>query len=136
MSSKKLLQQTIGLTLVVLLLVGCGGAPALPTPGKWTASAEFGNFMFIVNPKSTGITKITYSFSNWKCGPTKMSGSIGIEKGWPITGAKFTIENTLDPGGNQTMTISGTFDETGMHASGTWKAVSHGVTCSGTWESQ
>ncbi len=30
MSSKKLLQQTFGLTLVVLLLVGCGGAPAEP----------------------------------------------------------------------------------------------------------
>ena len=31
MTSRKLLQQTLGLTLVVLLLTGCGGAPAEPT---------------------------------------------------------------------------------------------------------
>lgn len=31
MTSKKLLQQTVGLTLVVLFLVGCGGAQAEPT---------------------------------------------------------------------------------------------------------
>ena len=31
MTSRKLLQQTFGLTLVVLLLTGCGGAPAEPT---------------------------------------------------------------------------------------------------------
>jgi len=31
MSSKKLLQQTFGLTLLVLLLVGCGGAQTKPT---------------------------------------------------------------------------------------------------------
>jgi hypothetical protein len=31
MSSRRLLQQTFGLTLVVLLLAGCGGAPAEPT---------------------------------------------------------------------------------------------------------
>lgn len=31
MNSRRLLQQTIGLTLVALLLVGCGGTPAEPT---------------------------------------------------------------------------------------------------------
>jgi hypothetical protein len=31
MTNRKLLQQTFGLTLVVLLLTGCGGAPAEPT---------------------------------------------------------------------------------------------------------
>jgi len=34
MTSKKLLQQTFGLTLVVLLLVGCGGPPT-PKAGHW-----------------------------------------------------------------------------------------------------
>jgi hypothetical protein len=31
MTSRKLLQQTFGLTLIVLLLAGCGGAPTKPT---------------------------------------------------------------------------------------------------------
>jgi len=42
MSSRKVLQQTFGLMLVVLLLAGCGGAPAgpatTPTPGPPTAT--------------------------------------------------------------------------------------------------
>jgi len=105
---------------------------ALPMPGKWRGSAEFGEFVFIVN-NSTGISKISYNFSNWTCGPTTRSGGVSISHThWPITSGQFTIETDL--GGTLPMTIRGKFDETCTHASGNWEAVSSGVTCSGAWD--
>ncbi len=106
---------------------------ALPMPGKWRGSAEFGEFVFIVNNNSTGISKISYNFSNWTCGPTTRSGGVSISHThWPITSGQFTIETDL--GGTLPMTIRGKFDENGTHASGNWEAVSSGVTCSGAWD--
>lgn len=120
MSYQKLLQRMIGVTLVMLLLVGCGAptattvseAPAAtstpvpsaatpipPTPGDWmTASAEF-EMAFTVNPASTGITTIAYeSSSDWKCG--SVPAYIGVrfyagieEESWPISDNEFTITN-------------------------------------------
>ena len=107
---------------------------ALPMPGEWRGSAEFGEFVFIVNNNSTGISKISYNFSNWTCGPTTRSGGVSISytPHWPITSGQFTIETDL--GGILPMTIRGKFDETGTHASGNWEAVSSGVTCSSAWD--
>lgn len=152
MNSRKVLQKTIGLALVILLLAGCStSTPVPPTPGNWTASAEF-EMAFTVNPTSTGITKITYdsTSSDWKCG--SVSVYIGItfyagtfesgkltDESWPISDNKFTITREFPIGPTRhplkTITIRGKFDETGTHASGTWEAVSSlGETCSGTWE--
>jgi parallel beta-helix repeat protein len=107
---------------------------ALPMPGEWRGSAEFGEFVFIVNNSSTGISNISYNFSNWTCGPITRSGGVSISHTphWPITSGQFTIET--DFGGTLPMTIHGKFDETGTHASGTWEAVSSRVTCSGAWD--
>jgi parallel beta-helix repeat protein len=107
---------------------------ALPMPGEWRGSAEFGEFVFTVNNNSTGISKISYHFSNWTCGPITRSGGVSFSHTphWPITSGQFTIETDL--GGTLPMTIRGKFDETGTHASGTWEAVSSEVTCSGAWD--
>lgn len=107
-----------------------------PQSGDWTATTGFGSLDFQVNQESTAITSIKYNFSSWTCGIVTLSGSVGISSpsGWAISDRQFTIKNTLDMVGNQTMTISGSFGDSGDQASGTWKAVMYGSTCSGTWE--
>ena len=113
--------------------------PSLPS--EWNASTDFGELKFTVNSDGTGVIKITYIFSSYTCGSATMSGTMKFSKssGWPITDRQFTIKNTLDPpppigSGSQMMTITGTFDETGAHASGTWEADWYGSICSGNWQ--
>lgn len=127
--------------------------PVPPTPGDWTASAEFGTIAFTVNITSTGITEITYEFSDWKCGSKPLHGAFTVfpagvdlssksnramQEGWSIGGNEFTIthDKSLPPRFPlEEIIIHGTFDQTGTHASGTWEAVSSsGETCSSTWE--
>jgi hypothetical protein len=131
-------------------------APMPPKPGSWIALTEFGMW-FTVDPTGTGITRIDYEFPDWKCGSTPVyiedftffgelyeSGKL-VEGSWPISdNNEFTITNEFPIGPTilplKTITIHGTFDETGMHAFGTWEAISRlgvnslGETCSGTWE--
>ena len=127
------------LTLLFLAAITSFGISIGPvfaaTPGTWNASAEFGSFELVVNASGTGIERINYSFSNWTCGPVRISGGIGITPGtpWPITGDEFSITNYLDPGRNQEMTISGSF-KSATEASGTWQAVIHGTNCEGVWQ--
>jgi len=104
------------------------------TAGGWTGSAGFGELSFIVNSTSTGITEISYAFSDFLCGIATYNGTITVKTTtpWSITDSQFTIERTFSP--DFEMTLIGTFDETGMNASGTWEAVSDGTTCSGTWD--
>ena len=106
--------------------------PTLPMPGKWAASAEFGEFEFVVNKTGTGISSITYHFSNWRCGGVTQSGSVDIRRVLaPITNDQFTIVANI--GGTMTMTIQGKFDEPGMRASGTWEAIVGATRCVGAW---
>jgi hypothetical protein len=104
-------------------------------PGTWAAPTDFGTMEFIVNDSSTGITKVTYHFSDFSCGETPFSGTLGVSTptSWPITERQFTMETFLTPGVSQ-MTISGTFDGTGKKASGTWEVSVPETTCAGTWE--
>ena len=107
---------------------------SVPLFGKWTASTDFGILEFTVNTTGTGITKITYGFSNFSCGGIPISGIISNEQTppWPIDNRQFTIESTLDPGVSE-ITIRGTFDTGGKHASGEWEVVVPGKNCAGTW---
>ena len=104
--------------------------PTLPKSGEWTASTEFGELKFTVNPDSTGIAKVSFNFTEFKCGGAQASGGVSVEKPtlWSITGGQFTIDTSLSLG---KVVIKGKFDETGTHASGTWEI----NICSGTWES-
>ena len=110
---------------------------ALPMPGKWVASAEFGGFEFVVNSTSTGISGVTYHFSNFECGGLTRSGSVGVQREGglaPITNGQFTIVTETGTGYiRESMTIPGVFDEAGMRASGTWEAVVGATCCSGVW---
>jgi hypothetical protein len=106
----------------------------LPQPGVWTAKADFGTFDLTVSEDSTAITKIAYTFQNWRCGSVTHSGGVTItpSPGWSITNRQFSIQNTISSGFS--MSIQGTFSSS-TSASGSWNANSGGTTCSGTWTS-
>lgn len=108
---------------------------APPKSGEWSASTEFGELMFTVNPGGTGITKISFHFSEFKCGPVTLSGAVSVENPslWAITDGQFTAKVDLMP---PEIIIRGEFNETGRHASGTWEVHSAGTICSGTWEAR
>jgi hypothetical protein len=100
------------------VLPTAASASVSPTHGRWSGRAEFGTFVFTVNPQGTGVTYIKYTFSNYNCGGAIQSGSVGNgeETGWdgvPISNGQFTFKGA-------TMTIQGTFDSSGKSASGTW----------------
>ena len=104
-------------------------------PGSWKAATGFGGFAFTVNTDATGISMITFNFSDYRCGPSKLSGKISVQKEmlWPIAKRAFVIETNLKL---YRIIIKGNFDETGRHAQGTWQIITFGKTCSGTWESK
>ena len=115
---------------------------APPTNGEWialTGCSEF-TFTFTVSPDSTGIPEYSMDFTEFKCGGVQISGGwdATVEPMLSITGGQFTIEtveyNKYGP--DWDIVIQGSFDETGTHASGTWKISAEGTTCqTGTWES-
>ena len=110
-------------------------APTLAKSGEWTASTEFGEFVFTVESGGKYLTKILFRFSEYKCGGVTSSGTVSVEKivsGWPISSSRVTVDTYVRP---WDIAIQGKFDETGTHASGTWEISSAGTICSGTWES-
>jgi hypothetical protein len=134
MYTPKVLQRAFALTLIALFLSGYSRVHAQPRSGDWKVSTGFGEMVFTVDSAGTRINKITFTFSNWKCGSvTHVGGSITIIKGGgvPISNRQFTLQASLSS--NEQMTINGTFNETGDQASGTWSAVIYGTTCSGNW---
>ena len=152
MNSKKRLQWIIILIVTLLLLAGCGGqAPvqpketATPVPptatdinppaaGDWIATTGFGKVVFTVDKSGKKITKVSYQLSNWTCGPTTQSGTIGVGPAeWPITGGKFLVTTSFDPDNKQTMKFGGTYDAGSQTFSGTWDGASYGTDCPGTW---
>ncbi|MBA7650881.1 hypothetical protein ES703_58695 [subsurface metagenome] len=118
-------------------------APALPKPGEWnaaTGATEFEFTSFTVSPDSTGIPEMSYSFREFKCGPTTVTApgaTIKRSPPWPITGGQFTIDwvERMEYGPDWDIVIQGKFDETGTQASGTWEISAEGTICQeGTWE--
>ena len=139
------LVSVLGIALIVLLTLVFPTSHAIPLSvqptstsappesGEWSASAEFGEFKFTVNPEATGISKILFNFSRFECGAVRISsGQVSVESLWPITGDQFTVNVNL---GSYEIVIGGRFDETGRCATGTWEIDSIGAICSGTWES-
>jgi hypothetical protein len=139
MNNNKLCQWIFVFILAALLLAGCGVAtpntPAVAKPiaaGDWIATTDFGKLVFTVDTTGSKITKMSYQFSNWTCGPTTVSGTIEASAEWPITDGKFSIDGSLDS--EQTMNFGGTYSAADQKFSGTWSEISHGSTCSGIWE--
>ena len=96
-------------------------------PGVWhgTTGAGF-TFDFTIAAGADQITQIQYFWSGLSCeGVTLVSGSTTVSRtpGWSISGRQFTVDPDDEP------TITGTFDDTGTAASGSWQWLS----CSGTW---
>jgi hypothetical protein len=125
------------LFIMMSLIFSCSKDKS-PTDGNWIATTGFGKLVFTVTSSGTKISKMSYQFSNWTCGPATLSGTIEITSSpeWKITDGSFSITNSLDPDGNRTMTFSGTYDSDNDKFSGTWTAVSYGTNCSGTWEAK
>jgi len=107
-------------------------------PGKWSATAFFGEFDFWVNTESTHITRIFIIFFNFQCGEFKSSGSFSAQNdpGWPITDGHFEIGLDLnpDPSFVRPLTILGTFKVDSIEANGKWDLITDIGTCSGVWE--
>lgn len=121
-----------GLFLIMLLISGCTKDRS-PRDGNWVANASFGKCVFTVTASGTKISKLSYQFSNFKCGPASVSGTVEISSSpeWEITDGSFSITSNF--GIDQKMTFSGTYDADNQKFSGTWSAVYYGTNCSGTW---
>lgn len=109
-----------------------------PLSGDWIGSAGFGDLSFTVDSASTGITEITWYWTDFICDGIKLNGSRTrtYMPPKPIINGQFpTVE--LDPfislDDSSKFSMTGTFDATGTNASGTYEAVIFGTTCPGTW---
>jgi hypothetical protein len=134
MNIRKLLKWTFSVTLIAILLSGYSRIDAQPQSGDWTVQTDFGEFVFTVNPDGTLITKLIITFSSFTCGSVTQSGTMifSTSPGWPISNNQFTIDIWINfP--NISMTITGTFIETGYQASGTWSVNVSGTICAGDW---
>ena len=114
MTSRELMQQIFGLTLIVLLLTGCGGAAVSPQPGATfsglmevgtsgmgsNVTADGGEIEFTVSEDGTAIASTTYMLNNAAC--TNDQNNPRVEGAWassvtsfpppPIENGKFEIE--------------------------------------------
>jgi len=111
---------------------------ANPVSGDWTGSAGFGDLSFTVDSTGTGITEITWDWIDFTCDGVTKNGSITWTPGTPepIINGQFTVEypGTFVSGDPYSeFSMSGTFDASGTHASGTYEAVVFGTSCPGTW---
>ncbi|MCX5992122.1 MAG: fibronectin type III domain-containing protein [Chloroflexi bacterium] len=116
---------------------------ATPTPGKWTALAEFGKIEFNVNEDGTGITSVRLEpFDSFSCEGKHLiwvSYEMTLVTPWPIDSGHFMLEVT--PTAERysteswTFIIEGEFDGSGKHASGTLESRIGAAVCSGNWES-
>jgi hypothetical protein len=152
----KSLSLFVALVFGVVLSAACGSPGTnSPTPGEWKATAEFGNFVFVVNPDGASISKVTYDFKGFKCGPVSRSGAVSVtfQDGKKIDKGALALE--LDMGGGapapmppnpmapsiptkpvkQTLKITGKFSSDGKSASGDWTGTNGDSVCSsGKWE--
>lgn len=120
--------------LIILQLYGFEKNIAQPRTGDWTVPTGFGQFVITVACGGMCISDIIYTWSNFHCdGVTYVSGSIHSMRtgGWAITDRIFSIVTSL--GTSQTMTIIGTFNQSGNEVSGTYSANMYGTICSGVW---
>jgi hypothetical protein len=138
------------LTLTLLALpAGCGGdddgdgtgpeAPQAIQSGTWSATAEFGTFTFTVASGGAAIEELSFTFASWKCGSASAmtSGTVTQSRspGWSIGNRAVSISVDFDPFGNsQTINLTGTFQDNGTSASGSWSAAWNGGNCSGSWQ--
>ena len=149
MITNRSLWWTLLVIVTLSLLAGCGGnapvvvaatatqPPVLAGPvasGEWIATTDFGKLVFTVDATGTKITKMSYQFSAWTCGPTTNSGTIEIGSEWPITDGKFAVRTTFDPDGKQVMNFGGTYDVSNQKFVGAFDEDSYGTKCSGKWE--
>jgi len=108
------------------------GSTGLPASGRWQANGgESGPFEFTVSSDSTAITEIHYHINNFTCASVNTSVNADMFGSWPISNGQFTLDTV--PNHLLDITVAGTFDGTGRHATGTWKTVVFGQACPDTW---
>ena len=114
---------------ISLLLLSESGKPVLI---KWIGPAGFGTFEFITGNDLTEIKQLKFIFSNFSCGGVTKNGTLTSSLSIPISNKLFSHTVTFSP--DFKMTIAGEFNVSGDFASGTWEALSYGMTCRGIWE--
>ncbi len=134
------MKKTIFFAVFILsqLCITANAEAQQPRSGKWRAPTDFGTLEFTVDSTSTKIKEIIFRFSNWTCyNVTWTGGSVSVTwlpgYGVAITNRQFMYETYIGVGRNQTMQVTGTFNQTGDNASGTWSSLTYGITCSGNW---
>ena len=126
-------------TLYTLSLSSSANGASLPASGEWEGSAGFGKIEFSVTSGGTGISEIALIWSNFSCGVvTYTSGSqkISFITPMPISNYQASIYIDLTPPfstESRSITIDGSFDNTGSSASGTYEADIEGTICAGAW---
>jgi hypothetical protein len=105
-----------------------------PMSGDWTASTDFGQLAFTVDPDGGNVTTAVIVVTHWTCGGTTLTTQLQSLSQWPISDGQFGGNVNLN-GNFHTMTIIGAYDETNDQFIGTWEEDAHGTTCSGEWES-
>ena len=135
MNIRKVLQWTFSVALIAILLSGNSRIDAQPQSGDWTVQTDFGEFVFTVIPAGTHISQFILTFSSYSCiAGITVSGTLifSTPTGWPISNNQFNTELWIDYP-NESMTITGTFSQTGDEASGTWSYYITGTICSSSW---
>jgi len=135
MKIRKSFEAILLLAALFILLFGVKNFNAQPRVGDWSCPTEFGQFMITVSCQGDCITDIIYTFDGFSCGGVTISGSIHSSStpSWQIIDNHFSIQNNLDPWGNQKITVEGTFNQAGNEVSGEWVIDISGSICSGEW---
>ena len=114
---------------ISLLLLSESEKPVLI---KWIGPAGFGTFELITGKDLTEIKQLKFIFSKFSCGGVTKNGTLALSLSVPISNKLFSHTVTFSP--DFKMTITGAFNVSGDFASGTWEALSYGMTCRGIWE--
>lgn len=136
----KILKFVHQVVLVLFLIIFIGNfnkSFTQPIVGDWTIPTDFGEFIITVTCNGDCIKKIVFKYSNFSCGAVTRNGTVTLTRsqgGWEIINDQFTIQYTSNTNwGTEKMKISGTFNDIGDEASGSWVADNYGTICSGEW---
>lgn len=115
------------------------GPDSFPKPGTWIGEAGFGSLKLELDSSGKKIEKIKYTFEDFSCDGVIRNGSIKVSNqyGWKISNAgssnSFTVNTSFPQDPDFEMSISGSFEQNGNEAAGTWEALSRGQKCTGSW---
>ncbi len=116
---------------------GTSNVPTGPSPmsGDWNADTKFGHLAFTVDPNGNNVVTAVVDISSFTCGDTFLTDNPEVWDLWPISNGEFSgVIDKLGEDDFSSMTIDGTYDQSGKTFTGTWEEDTSGTTCSGQWQ--